>query len=308
MFNSFLGNINAPLICKKGLRAIEDESEIVNSSTYFSIFQRVLMLSARRFKWTGLPDGVPDWWIETNLFYYDKICGYIDRGLGDLILPCFNSDAGNVYYMPRRYNIFGLNYNKDVSADDVCVLWNNFLGTSMLMILDPIIHDIYESTRAKDMNMFNNKIPVLYKTSAQKELSVRNLFNRVRRNIPATLVESMTDIDPTQVLSTGVPYLVDKIDSHIQQAWSNVLTVLGIRSSNIEKGERVQTAEVQAGNEQVLFYKKASIECREKFCEECNAKFGWNLSVEWIAQEEEDLANGTLYNDVKGYAQDNPAF
>ena len=58
----------------------------------------------------------------------------------------------------------------------------------------------------------------------------------------------------------------------------------------------------------MLFYKKASIECREKFCEECNAKFGWNLSVEWIAKEEDDLANGTLYNDVKGYAQVNPAF
>lgn len=303
MYNSFLGNINAPLICKKGLRPIEDEADIINSSTYFSIFQRVLMISARRFKWKGLPEGVPDWWIETNLFYYDKIAAYEDNRLGSLILPAFNADAGNIYYMPQKYNIFGLNYNKTVDADKLEVLWNNYLGTSMIMILDPLISNVYESTRARDVNIFNNKIPAIYKTSKAKELSMRNIFNRIRRNIPATMIEELSDIDSLQVMNTNVPYIVGDLDQHINHAWNEIYSVLGIKSSQIEKRERVQTSEVAAANEQTIMHRQIAIETRERFCEKVNKKFGWNLSVEWTIKE--DINDGEIYNDAMRYAQNN---
>lgn len=302
MHNYFMGNINQPLYCKSRMMSIDDEAESLNMSTYFSIFQRVQLLACRRFKWGGLPEQVPPWWIETNLFYYDKIVYYRDKNIGDLILPAFNSDSANIYYIPKQYMIKGFGYNEIKNADEVEILWNNYLGVSTLTILDPLISNLVESYRARDVNVFNNKIPIIYKTSKSKEFTTKNIFNKVRKNVPVYFVDGNTPIDQLGIMNTNIPFIVDKMDMHIKDGWSDILTVLGIKSSNIEKGERVQTAEVEAGNEQVLFYRNAAIDSRKDFCDKVNKRYGTNLTVDWLV-ENEVIDNGDIYNDITGNAE-----
>lgn len=299
MFDWFLQNINGPCMLKTQDTG-QNQADVLNETTLFSIYNRAMMLSSRRFKWENLPEGVPDWWIEQCLFFYDKVATCDDKNNGNLILPCFNADTRNVYYMPLKYRLFGMGYSEEYDAEDVTVLYNNYLGIGMFSLLDPLLYNIYEATRTRDVNLFQQKMPRIFRGVKQKELTIKNIFNQVRRNLPAIFTEKSNNYIDIDTIDSTAPYIVDKLDTHIKDGWSDVLTVLGIQTHNIEKSERVQVAEVQAANEQTLMYKQAAIDCRERFCEETNKKFGLNLDVKWAIESLPILGgnvNGEVYYD-----------
>lgn len=297
----------ANLRCGMYNKSDAEYAEFLNDSTFFSILQRCLMLSARRIRWKGLPENVPEWYIETCLFWYDNLAGANDENIGGVIFPAFNAGMVNPYNIPTKYNLIGVQYNKVFDTKDICVLRDQFLGSGVYKVLEPLIYNLYESYRTRDVNLANNKVPIIYKTTKRKELTAKNFFNQIRKNRLAIFTEHET-ADGLQGESVAPPYLTDKLDTHIRDGWTDILTVLGIQSQSVEKAERVQVAEVQASNEQTIMYRQAAIDCREKWAKECNEKLGWNLSVEWAIESREITGGnirGELYNDIERDAKDN---
>lgn len=285
-----------------------DYTTNINNSTLFSIIQRIICLSSRRFKWDNLPEGVPDWFIETSLFWYDMIGGANDDIYGGIILPAYSADEVNRYGIPISYNFIGVNYNNKFNSNDCCILRDEFLGSNLYMVLEPLIYNIYESMRTRDMNIQNNKIPIIYSTNKKQELTAKNIFQKIFNNEFVIFKNDATSsIDGMiQTQAAIPPYLIDKLDTHINQMWNEVYTILGIQTQSIQKAERVQAAEVYASVEQNKMYKQSAIDCRQKWCDECNSKLGWNISVEWsIPEIIGGENNGSLYNDFEGNAGTN---
>lgn len=285
-----------------------DYANAINNSTLFSIISRVICLSSRRFKWENLPEGVPDWFIETSLFWHDMIGGANDEIYGGIILPAYSADAVNRYGIPISYNFIGVNYNNKFNYEDCCILRDEFLGSNLYLVLEPLIYNLYESMRARDMNIQNNKIPIIYSTNKKQELTAKTILNKIFNNEFAIFKnDSLAGVDEMIKTQSAIPpYLIDKLDTHINQIWNEIYTILGIQTQSIQKAERVQAAEVYASVEQNKMYKQSAIDCRKRWCDECNSKLGWNISVEWsIPEITGGEINGELYNNIKGNADAN---
>lgn len=277
----------------------KNEPEYLNNITHSSIYSRALMLATRRFKWEGsLLDNIPDWFMETSLFYNACIAYVKDKEMGDLILPAFPADSSNIYYIPKEYRLQGFGWSKTYPTEDLIILRNNFIGESTFEVVNPVIEAIYESVRCKDVNIQNSKLAILFKTNKKKELTVRNLVNKIFKNFPAIYGEETQTIANLEVINQNVPFLVDKLDTHTNAMWGELLTLLGIQTHAIEKSERVQVAEVQAANEQTKIYKEAAIQCRKKWCEEVSAKSGKDISVEWIIEDLPILGGNASYEGI----------
>lgn len=310
MINNLFSNTGyLPLFTKKKPNA-DEYAERLNTITYYSILQRTICIASRRFKWNNLPEGIPEWFIEWSMFWNESVGAAIDRNIGEIILPANNAGTVNIYGIPVEYNLIGTGYNERFKLEDCAILRDNFLGTSMFFILEPLINNVYESMRTRDMNLQNNKMPIFYSTSNKTKLTVENVFKKIQNNVIALFTGDTIRGDTFTAIPAIPPYIVDKLDTHIQDAWNDIYTVLGIQTQNIEKRERVQAAEVYASVEQNQIFKHSAIECRERWCEECNKKFGWNISVEWLLPEiplttlEGGENDGFIYDDSKGNAGD----
>ena len=61
------------------------------------------------------------------------------------------------------------------------------------------------------------------------------------------------------------------------------MTVLGIDNANQDKKERVQSAEVNANNTQIIASRNIWLSEREKFVKKLNEKYGTNVKVSFRA-------------------------
>ena len=81
-------------------------------------------------------------------------------------------------------------------------------------------------------------------------------------------------------IPTVAPYLADKLQTYLYQLENDLLSILGINNSNIVSEGGRSYDETSANNELIMLNVDQGLAHRKRFCEECNAKFGTNMSVE----------------------------
>ena len=106
----------------------------------------------------------------------------------------------------------------------------------------------------------------------QQRLTMKNIMAQHEGNVPFILADKGVDYD-TQVFNANVPYLVDKIDTHLANVWNEALTFLGINNTNTQKKERLVTNEVDANDQHIYSEEWVRLKARLDFCEQVYKMF-----------------------------------
>lgn len=101
-------------------------------------------------------------------------------------------------------------------------------------------------------------------------------------NQPVIYANKASDLDKSfDVLATGAPLVFKDLYELKTQVWNEALTRMGISSVNTVKKERMITDEVARAQGGTIASRYSRLEMRKQACEQINAMFGLNISVEY---------------------------
>ncbi len=216
----------------------------------------------------------------------------------------------NIYGLPVKLNCYSFDYqttrllytglpnqlineNLENIQDNQAILvmndWNRFPTSQTL---DLFALRLYEVERTIDVNIKNQKFPLIIKTNQKQKLSMQNLYNKLDGNEPFILADKNSFEDnEIQVLKTDSPYIADKLMLYKKQIWNEALTFLGINNILEDKKERLITDEANSNNELINLNLQSYLAPRKLACEQFNTLFGLSEDNKIDVRVRSDLHN-----------------
>lgn len=271
-----------------------------------------------RYVWEGLPNGITSWNIERMLYFRGSLAGFSFAG-NVYILPYVMTEGINPYGLPvgirpLTYNgraVAGKNdlwkdnfalpidINGDEKTDANAVLLYDSIpyspsaeAPSRFFFNQIIINEIADTMARVNINVVvsNKKILLVIKDAKQADTVRKELeatfdsdcpFGVITSPLETNSVQSTSDFDADKLIS-----LVKNYDG-IRKIMNGILANFGT-----DKGERLVTGELQGNEQQVDLIADLSLELRQLFCKQCNAKWGLNMKVRKRSDDYKKETNG----------------
>lgn len=255
-----------------------DESLLMNMETLNYYKNYLYELTLNSVIWEGLPESVNPQFLEQTLIEKGYVLFFEDEYLGYLGLTCTIGGELDVYRIPIFRQAFSTTgYVKDCTIEDSVLIFNNALHTPDIQVIDMFARRLTVADRAVDVNINNQKFPLLITAPPEQELSLKNVYMQVDGNCPAIHVNKNFDPESIQVLQTNMPFVADKIIYSRNQIMNQFLTWLGAENSNQDKKERLVSNEVGSNYGNVELSRNTRINAREYGARLVNSMFGLDI-------------------------------
>lgn len=268
---------------RKREKTLFGESATVNKLTYMQYLNRLTELSVSMFEWKNLPPTVDARYLELHLFETGSMVYFDDDVIGNLCLDCLPSGRLDVYGNPvlrRAYSGYN-NYQKLLKESNSVIIWNNYLHTNSILEVKMFAKRLYNLDRIIDVNANAQKTPVLIQGTEQQRLTLKNLYKEYDGNSPFIFGDKNLDLNSLKCLSTGAPYVCDKLYNLKQMYWNEALTYLGINNSGAQKRERMLAIESSQAQGGTISSRYSRLQSRREAVEKINAMFGTNIEVNY---------------------------
>lgn len=256
----------------------------MNNATYMQYFNRLMELSVSMFEWKNLPSTCDVRYLELALFMNGSAVFFQDDVLEDYVaLDVICSGRLDVYGNPvlrRAYSQYN-NYQKLLKGSNSVIIWNNYLRTNSVLDVEMFAKRLYNLDRIIDVNANAQKTPILIKCDETQRLTMLNVYKEYDGNSPVIFGDKALNSNGLDVLSTGAPYVADKIYMLKTQIWNEALTYLGISNINVQKKERLITDEVTRNQGGTIASRYSRLECRREAVKKINEMFGLNIEVNY---------------------------
>ena len=282
-----------------------------------------------RFVWENLPNGIQSWQIERMLYFRGAICGF-SFASKFYILPFVQQGGLNpqglpISVRPITYNgqavdekptFFGENFtlpidyqgneNEDYSAvllyDNVPYSPTNH-APSLYFYNQVLIKDIADTLARVNINVVvsNTKIILQVKDGKQRDVVEKELWTAFGSDSPFAVVTSPLEANSIQSTSE---FNADELFNTIKNYDSIRCFMSGISSKGFgaEKKERLVTGELAGAEEEKDLILDMAYDLRKMFCDQCNKKFGLNMSVKKRADSYKE--NQEYSTEINGQNQD----
>lgn len=276
-----------------------NQSAVDNNLTFRQYLDRLTELSISMFEWRNLPATVDARYLELQLFETGCMVYFNDDVIGNVCLNCLYDGQFDVYGNPtsrRAYSKYN-NYQKELNQDNSVVIWNNYLHTNSIMQIRQYALRLYNLDRIIDVNANAQKTPVMVQATEKQRLTMLNLYKEYDGNAPFIFGDKDIDFNGLKAISTGAPYVCDKIYQLKTQIWNEALTYLGISNINIQKKERLITDEVTRNQGGTIASRYSRLESRREAVKKINKMFGTNIEVNY-REDFQQVDNDILPDDV----------
>lgn len=275
-----------------------DESAILNNRTYVQYVNRLTELAISMFEWSGLPESVDSRYIELHLFSNGCMVYFDDEVMGNLCLDCTYNGGLDVYGYPilrRAYSSYN-GYNRLLKNSNSVIIWNNLLHIPSEADIRAYARRLWLLDRIIDVNANAQKTPILVQGNEKQRLSLVNLYKEYDGNAPVIFGDNSLNTEGLKSISTGAPYVADRIYELKTQIWNEALTYLGISNINIQKKERLITDEVTRNQGGTVASRYSRLEARRQAVERINNMFGTNIKVNYREDYQEIEPENVINN------------
>lgn len=272
---------------------------ITNNIVFGHYYHRLKELALSMFEWINLPDSVDSRFMEDCLFR-DGFCAFFkDEVMGYLCLKTMIGGELDVYNIPTSRTAYASNgYNRILNKDNSILIFNNMIHTNSVTDIKMFARRLYECDRTIDVNVKAQKTPVMITCDETQRLTMKNLYAQYEGNEPFIFGGKDLDLKKVQALTTGAPYVADKVHETKMQIWNEAMTYLGISNVSMVKRERLVTDEVSRNMGAVVMSRYSRLNERKEACKKINTMFGLNIDVEYRrdiqAYDDEELAPTTM--------------
>ena len=250
-----------------------------------SYVEYMLARTRRMFKYTGLPDTIPDVFLERYLQRNGECI--IAEHNGQLYAFCGGlGGVYNEYYFPTKYIVANpyLNFSKEYTIGTDCVLIRN--DTEMQGLL-PMCSKYASLLVENDLTMriadINRRIPAIAKVhSDNQKQGFDLLMKRVEDgDLNMSIQDNWEDMFTTlPFVDSSTTHITEYIEftQYIKAQWFNEL---GIRMSHNMKREALSASEIASGDDMIRSLPEDMLECRMEALDKVNNMFGTKISVEY---------------------------
>ena len=275
-------------------------SERLNRNTFNDYFNRLFELAINMFKWDNLPDTVDERFLELSLCEKGYCLYFNDDIMGNLALTCMIGGELDVYRIPTRRIAFAVNgYQAERTNKDSVLIFNNYLHTPTIQTISLYAQRLTAIERAIDINVNAQKTPIAILTDEKQKRTVEEIYRKYEGNAPVIIGAKNLDLDSVKALTTGAPYVADKLNILKRQIWNEALTFFGVENANTEKRERLVSDEITSNLGGVQAQRYVMLNAREQAANKINKMFGTNISVKFrqdILGLEGVNEDGSLYS------------
>lgn len=257
----------------------------LNNRTYTHYYNRLTELAISIFEWRGLPDSIDPRFLELTLFS-DGMAVFFKDDVMDKYLALQTMIGGNldVYRIPKIRTAYAANgYNMKLDERNSVIIFNNMLHTNCLSDIELFAYKLYECDRTMVVNIKAQKTPVMITCDENQRLTMKNLYAQYNGNEPFIFGGKDIDMKKVQAITTGAPYVADKVYETKTQIWNEAMTYLGISNVSMIKKERMVTDEVSRNMGSTVASRYTRLEMRKQACKQINKMFGLNIDVEYRA-------------------------
>lgn len=258
-------------------RPFENTLEM-NMRTYTNYYERLMELAMSCFKWYNLPDSIDARFMELTLLTNGACVFFHDEELGYLGLPVAYGGKLNVYRIPTKRRAYAsTGYNKELDESNSVIIFNNIMHTNSINGIELYAQRLYELERIIDVNTKAQKTPALIKCPESQRLTLLNLYKEYDGNQPVIFGSKQLDLSGITCVSTGAPYIADRIYDMKVKTWNEALTYLGITNVSVTKKERLVSDEVNRNQGGTMASRFSRLDERQRACEKINAMFGLDI-------------------------------
>ena len=256
-------------------------SETIDTSGLVQIYRDI---ARGRFIWEGLPDDMPDGFIEDTALFYNAGVSIKDTGMGPVVLPA--KPVGlTVYGTPYTWvpgNVPGvMGYESDpelFAESDNPVLW---MSTSVMDRIQPYLDVMTRCIKVLNTNIGALSTPILINGRPDAGeggnltgvLLKSDLLNG-ESFIPVVRGDGM----PLDVLDLKVTDHSQNLISCMEAMHSKILEVLQ-SGDGVAKSSGITVEETVNGSQSVEQAADLELERRKAWCERINAVMGMNVTV-----------------------------
>lgn len=274
-------------------------SQLSNFNTYQMYLRQLLTLAENVFEYKNLPEYIDVSYLNKQLLLKGSVAFFKDEIMGVLALPYTNIGKLDVYGRPTKIQVIGQNgYYRNLERDEFVIMYDNNGRYPLYLDIKQYAERMALDTRVSDINIAQQKTNRIFKTSIDKEKSIKDLVNSVDgfENTIITYEDLLTD-DTTMVLAPA-PFVADKIDIHKDKDWAEFLRLIGVSNLAVQKKERNISDEIQAMQGGTIASRYSRFEPRKRAIDEINKKFSLNIEVEYYDGEPTTIeSEGDIYDE-----------
>lgn len=250
------------------------------SGVFHDYYARLKSIAVSVFEWEGLPETCNARFLEDTLFSYGQAAFVNDPTMSYLTLKVTPAGALNVYNEPIAYVAHATGYSQIFDADKMVFIRNNYLAKSTDLTTLIYAERLTRLQMAIDVNINAQKTPLLIRCDEKTKRTLETIYDKYNGDSPVIYGgKAMTD-KPLEAISTGAPYVVDKLRDEKRAVWNEYLEYLGIDTNpSDKKRERLIVSEVESNNVEVETQSETMLLCRQEACEKINKLFGLSVSV-----------------------------
>ena len=273
-----------------------DYADMANQESEFIYFTYLYQLALNMFKYTNNddPEGVmPEWFDEFFLRFEQVNNGYvlafIDENIGPVLTKCAIGGRLNMHNLPTSYfpvDPTGQLAETEVQAENAVLLKNSPLFIGMAPYLNYYAKQLSLCSRTIETNLEAQWTPYIITGDKRMLNSFKQFMNQVKKGVSTIFAAKSFDQNSISTLNTQAPFVGSNVNEMKQSIMRECMTVLGIDNANQDKKERVQAAEVNANNTQIIASRNIWMAEQKRGIKQLNKLMGTNFEVSFRAYDD----------------------
>lgn len=271
------------------------------------IFFRLWKLYTSRYHWTGLPKGCSSYWIERKLMEQGSVVAWKDKSSDTLMFATGTPEGVNMYNRPIYYRPeapltenFGFPERINLSQDEGVIIDDTEIGFPPIYYLNfwaKVLGYVKVKIEQNMRNMvtpfgvYGNKRAIKQFVDQANDILDGEPMVLFDEAIRANAKAGMSSAHPIETLDLNVQDNIDAFESYYEKLYSDCLTQLGINTINIQKKERLISAEADSNNDLISRFVDDGLEQRTLAAKEINRIFGEHVTVTANSAPRKDLEN-----------------
>jgi len=279
-------------------------SQLSNYKTYLLYQRQMITLAENVFQFIDMPEYLDVSFLNGCLLRQGAVAFFYDDVMKELIaLPFRNVSVVDVYGRPKRIEVYSENgYSRILDEDEFVIMYDNNGKYPLYLDILQYSERIANNIRTSDINVSQQRTPRFWKTSSNKEKSIRDAVNNVDAMVETVITYEDLNVDDTQVCLNPAPFVTDKIMDYNDKLWVEYFRLIGVANVTEVKKERLIKDEVNFSQGGTIASRFSRFEPRSRALKEINKKFGKFLNkeikVEYYDGEPSDIKDEEVDENV----------
>ena len=257
-------------------------SQLSNYLTYHKYMRKMTTLAENVFQYENLPEFIDVSYINKVLLRQGAIAFFKDEIMGVLALPFTNLGTLDVYGRPTKIQVHGANgYINTLDQDEFVIMYDNNGRYPLILDIRQDAERMANAVRTMDINIQQQRTPRFWKTSEDREKTVKELANEVDGMVEKVIVYDDINVDDTTLILQPAPYVTDKVSDYKDKIWAEFLTYIGISNLQLTKKERHITDEINAMQGGTIASRYSRLQMRREAVDQINKMFGTRIEVNY---------------------------